>query len=41
MIILKLTPQEEFEQELKYFNKNKKKYKKQYSSKIHKNLNSR
>ena len=38
MKILKLTPQEEFEVELKHFNKNRKRYKKHFSSKVHKNL---
>ena len=38
MKIIKLTPQEEFEQEMKFFNKNRRKYRKQFSSKIHKNL---
>lgn len=41
MKVIKLTPHEEFQEELNYYKKNRKKYKKQFSSKVHKNLNSR
>lgn len=38
MKIIKLTPQEEFEQELEIYKKTRRKYKKQFSSTVHKNL---